>query len=251
MSMRIQRECFNADFIQEIAGFVLAAIPLMISGLEHYRESAEVLENWWKIKREYQKCMRNLKYHKVSFEENLEELLLPLIADEERLQRLLKDPGKNNTILRARFNGVLETIRGLEEALGTDKTHFQSHVSITGEYLGEKPSIIEHVTSNIEYDSQMIRLAFNKDVGKQLFDDFGDQNSRLRDILGSSDRLAGLRRARVSTAVSSALWKFWNHGNAVFILLTRAWSYKCQALHHANLLLQHRVMPTVNFRVVF
>jgi hypothetical protein len=68
----------------------------MISGLEHYRESAEVLETWWKIKREYQKCIRNLKYYKVAFEENLEELLLPLIADEEKLHRLLNDPGKSN-----------------------------------------------------------------------------------------------------------------------------------------------------------
>ena len=108
-----------------------------------------------------------------------------------------------------------------------------------------------HVTSNIEYHSQRIRLAFNKDIRKQLFDDFGDQNSRLRDILGSSDRLAGLRRARVSTAVNSALWKFWSHGNAVFNLLTEAWSCKCQAFHYANLLLQHRVVSTVNFRVVF
>lgn len=112
-------------------------------------------------------------------------------------------------------------------------------------------SIVSHVTSNIEYHSQRIRLAFNKDVRKQLFDDFGDQNSRLRDILGSSDRLASLRRARVTTSVNSGLWKFWNHGNVLFNLLTEAWSCKCQAFHHANLLLQHRVVPTVNFRVVF
>jgi hypothetical protein len=93
------------DFTQEIAGFVLAAIPLMISGLEHYRESAEVLESWWKIKREYKTCMRNLKYHKVAFEENLEELLLPLIADEDKLQQLLNDPGRPN------FMGDFENIR--------------------------------------------------------------------------------------------------------------------------------------------
>jgi phage shock protein A len=30
---------------------------------------------------------------------------------------------------------MLETIHGLEESLGTDKTHFQSHVSITEEYV--------------------------------------------------------------------------------------------------------------------
>lgn len=77
----------------------------MISGLEHYRESAEVLENWWKIKREYQKCVRNLKYHKVAFEENLEKLLLPLIVDEDKLQRLLNDPCKND------FNNSLAGIQ--------------------------------------------------------------------------------------------------------------------------------------------
>jgi hypothetical protein len=77
----------------------------MISGLEHYRESAEVLESWWKIKREYQKCIRNLKYHKVAFEENLEELLLPLIADEDKLQQLLNNPGRLN------FIGDFEDIR--------------------------------------------------------------------------------------------------------------------------------------------
>jgi len=31
----------------EIAGFVLASLPLMISALEHYRETAEVLEGTW------------------------------------------------------------------------------------------------------------------------------------------------------------------------------------------------------------
>jgi hypothetical protein len=68
-------------------------------------ESVEVFETWWKIKREYQKCMRNLKYHKAAFEENLEELLLPLIADEVKLHRLLNDPGKNN------LSGYLESTR--------------------------------------------------------------------------------------------------------------------------------------------
>lgn len=43
--------------------------------------------------------MRNLKYHKVSFEENLEELLLPLIADEKTLEGLLKNPGVSQTNL--------------------------------------------------------------------------------------------------------------------------------------------------------
>ncbi|KAL5313882.1 hypothetical protein ACEPPN_018305 [Leptodophora sp. 'Broadleaf-Isolate-01'] len=255
----------------EIAGFVLASLPLMISALEHYRETAEVLEGWWKIKREYIKCMRNLKYHKVAFEENLEELLLPLIADESKLQELLKDPGgpswQDRTLeamLKERMpktyssyldtiETMKETIQDLEEALGMSKIHFQARVSETYTSSGTL-SVLAHVTSNIEFHSQRIKLAFNKGPRQQLFEDFGDHNSRLRDILGSSDRLANLRRARVSrksAAANAGLWKFWNHGNLLFSLLTEAWSCRCQAFHHANLLLQHRVAPTVNFRVIF
>ncbi|TVY53885.1 hypothetical protein LCER1_G004426 [Lachnellula cervina] len=261
----------------EVAGLVLGAFPLMISALEHFRETAEVLEGWWKIKCEYRKCMRNLKYHKLAFEENLEELLLPLVADEDKLQLLLKEPGgpawKDQELedtLRERMpktyssysdtiEMMLETVEELDDALGMNKAYFQERVM--GEYMVEKtPSgtraVIAHVTSvgmqNMEFQAQRIKLAFNKPVRQKLFEDFGSHNQRLRDILGSSDRLAGLRQARVSrSSVNAGLWKFWNHGNTLFNLLTEAWSCKCQPFHHANLLLQHRASPTVNFRVVF
>jgi len=135
----------------EIAGFVLAAFPLMISALEHYRDTAEVLEGWWKIKCEYRKCMRNLKYHKLAFEEALEELLLPLIANEDKLQLLLKEPGgpawkdqELEDMLKERMpktyssyldtiEMMLETVQALDDALGMSKSHFQARV--TGEYV--------------------------------------------------------------------------------------------------------------------
>ena len=131
----------------EIAGFVLAAFPLMITALEHYRESAEVLEGWWKIKSEYRKCKNDLNYHKLAFEENLEELLLPLIADEDKLQRLLDHPGgpewkdpNLEKLLQKRmpktYSSYLDTIgmmmdvvQGLDDALGSSKMHFQSRVT--------------------------------------------------------------------------------------------------------------------------
>jgi hypothetical protein len=131
----------------EIAGFVLAAFPLMISALEHYRKGAEVLEGWWMIKCEYRKCKNNLNYHKVAFEENLEELLLPLIADEDKLQRLLNDPGgpewkdpELEKLLKERMpktyssyldtvGMMMEVVEGLDNALGMSKIHFQSRVA--------------------------------------------------------------------------------------------------------------------------
>ena len=148
----------------EIAGFVLGAIPLMVSALEHYKETAEVLEGWWKVKSEWGKCKNNLNYHKVAFEENLEELLLPLIVDEERLKRLLDCPGGPEwqdpaleEMLKERmpktYSAYLETIqemrevvKGLDDALGTNKMHFQSRVTeevVSLPHTCEKVSTLE------------------------------------------------------------------------------------------------------------
>src|ERR1700712_3587977 len=77
----------------EAAGFVLAAFPLLISALEHYRASAEVLSDWWQVKREYRKCRDEIRFHQLAFEQNLEKYLLPLIVDEDELQDLIADPG--------------------------------------------------------------------------------------------------------------------------------------------------------------
>jgi hypothetical protein len=76
-----------------------------------------------------------------------------------------------------------------------------------------------------EFHSQSIKWAFNKASRQELFDDFGKHNARLRDILGSSDRLAALRNSRTTktTVANAGLWKFWSHGESLFRLLTEAW----------------------------
>lgn len=77
----------------EAAGFVFAAFPLLISALEDYRAGWEVIEDWWKIKREYKKCQQNLKLQRLVFEENLEQLLSTFVQDDEELKSLISDPG--------------------------------------------------------------------------------------------------------------------------------------------------------------
>lgn len=77
----------------EAASFVLAAFPLLISALENYRAGWELIEDWWKIKREYKKCQQNLKLQRLVFEENLEQLLSTVTRDNEESNLLLSDPG--------------------------------------------------------------------------------------------------------------------------------------------------------------
>jgi hypothetical protein len=77
----------------EAAGFVLAVLPLLISALEDYRRGFEPLKDWWRFRRVYKECYQNISIQKIFFEENLEQLLAPLVEDEDQLAALLEKPG--------------------------------------------------------------------------------------------------------------------------------------------------------------
>ncbi len=131
----------------EAAGFVLAVFPLLVSALEDYRQGWEILEDWWKIKREYKKCQQNIKLQKLVFEENLEQLLSTLVYDEDELKLLIAEPGGDKWRdaglehgLKERLPrsydiyleiiGEIKTImESLKHALGIDMTGFQSKLA--------------------------------------------------------------------------------------------------------------------------
>ena len=144
----------------EVAGLILGAFPLLITALEHYRESAEVLGDWWKFKRKYIKCKRDVEYHQITFTSNLEELLLPLIVDDDQLELLLASPGglawqddalekKLRERLPNAYNAYLDSINEINEVmkkltqeLGLDKEYLGTRISV------EHVSFLHHIPSN-------------------------------------------------------------------------------------------------------
>lgn len=131
----------------EVAGLLLGSFPLMISALEHYRETEEVLSTWWMIEKEYSKCMYFFTTQQGSLTQALEELLLPIIEDEEKLKALLAEPGgplwrdpSLERLLRNRMpdtytdylhtiDMLKDTIKDIHKALGTHRVHFQSRLA--------------------------------------------------------------------------------------------------------------------------
>ena len=127
----------------EIAGLLLGAFPLIISALEHYRQSAEVLEDWWQIKKEYKKCKNEIKVQEMAFENNLQRFLLPLVVDDDEIAELIADPGgmkwkdpaledklknrlpKSYDLFLDTINDIKSTVEGLKEELGVSREAFQ------------------------------------------------------------------------------------------------------------------------------
>lgn len=120
----------------EIAGLLLGVFPLLISALEHYRESAEVLDDWWQIKKEYKKCKNEIKVQELAFENNLERFLLPLVVDDNEIAALIAEPGgikwkdpaledklksrlpKSYEVFLDTIFDIKSTVDGLKEELG-------------------------------------------------------------------------------------------------------------------------------------
>ena len=76
----------------ETAGLVLAVFPLLTSALEHYREGFEPLKDWWMFQTEFSAFIHLIGEQALLFDENLEELLSPIISSDAEMAGLLQNP---------------------------------------------------------------------------------------------------------------------------------------------------------------
>lgn len=143
----------------EVAGLVLGAFPLAILALEQYRDVARRMGFWYEIRLEYQRSSSELKFHRLSFLRNLKQLLMPLVADDAQLQRLIADPGgaawKDSAIdqalktrLQDSYGLYLEILdemqramRELKDDLAVDNSGVQ--VKMTEQKVGSSPATIK------------------------------------------------------------------------------------------------------------
>ncbi|RDI76572.1 Nucleoporin [Venturia inaequalis] len=255
----------------EAAGFVLAAFPLLISALEHYRESAEVLKEWWQYKREYRKVKDEICFHRLAFEQNLEKYLLPLIADEHVLHTLIIEPlgeaweapeleEKLKARLPRAYELYLSTISQMndtmEELLNVLSLDFDG---VDAECVPAEKRAKNRLKSlvareNIRYEGQRAKFALGKSVRTKLFSELASYNARLRELLDTSDEIEIIRSTRRDLrgpASAKGLSKFWKHANNIFRLLQKAWGCECSPKHHVNIMLQHRTNSQVNFTLSF
>ncbi|MCJ1464449.1 hypothetical protein MMC07_003062 [Pseudocyphellaria aurata] len=261
----------------EFAGVVLAAFPLLISALEHYREGFEVLEDWWRIRKEYKKCKQNLNIQMVFFQANLEELLRPLVRDEDELSLLLAEPGGDRWLDRELEQGCKERLpksyeiysdiitevnditEKLKDELGVNNDYF--HTKLT---CGEANPVDRQTSSSarskltikpkMDYQFQRIRFTVNKKRRNKLLDELAQYNNKLQQLLASSDRLVGpgrFSRQKPPGLRNSTLLRVWHYAKSLHALLQQTWRCKCKSLHCASLFLRHSASPRIEFKIQF
>ncbi|PGG95724.1 hypothetical protein GX51_08147 [Blastomyces parvus] len=266
----------------EIAGVLLATFPLIISGLEHWRDVAKVGGYLWRVREGYKKCLRDVQLYEIVYKRNLQELLMPMVADEEEVKHLIEHPGSQewrSPDMQNHLEGRLQesyslymeiisemnrTAQELSRELSFDKTALQDKLSLPVATQQRrpgtpqppaKPSRIASVKLKLEYEAFRAKFSLRASVRDELFNRMNECNQRLEKLLSTSDKISILQNAsrlptKQHSTLEAVLKKARKKSDLLFKALNMAWGCSCQAYHLANLRLKHHTLREICFEVI-
>jgi len=237
----------------EIAGLVLAVIPLVISALEHYEEGFSTLSEWWMYRTAYLNFSRQFSIQTVFLKNHLESLLSELSMSQAEMQELLADdPGggdeskwKNPELekrLRQRLPDqtyvlYLQTVTSM---LGTMR-QVQSKLSIVDGSLQIREPPSEPMSSESakgwwKKQHSKLRFSFSRSKRKMLLHELTRDNETLDGLIQSSDRLTTARKKN-SAANISKFCLTRRHAAGLHDVVDGAWGCFCRNKHSCSLVL--------------
>ncbi|KLJ12441.1 hypothetical protein EMPG_12518 [Blastomyces silverae] len=266
----------------EIAGVLLATFPLIISGLEHWRDVVKVGGYLWRVREGYKKCLRDVQYYELVYKTNLKELLMPMVADTDEVKHLIEHPGSQewrSLDMQNRLEGRLQesyslymeiisemniAAQELRRELSFDKTALQDKLSlpVTNQQKRPRtpqpsaiPSWIASAKLKLEYEAFRAKFSLRESVRDELFNRMKECNRRLEKLLSTSDKISILQNAsrrptKQNSTLEAVLRKARKKSDLFFKALHMAWGCSCQAYHFANLRLKHHTLSEICFEVI-
>ena len=229
----------------ETAGLVLAIFPLLVSALEHYQEGFERLNDWWKFRTEFLGFMHVIGRQAILFDENLEELLSPIITSDAEMDTLLRDPtgplwrrAELEKKLKGRLPKSYEAYRSTIDDMRETMDVLQKKLGIQN---GKLTWTDDANRIKWEYEFRRIKYVLSKRKREKLIGDLTANNEELQKLFTSSERLAPLRKRR---RTPNAFKRIREQACGLYSVLATGW--RCQCIdttpsHHANLLLEKRI----------
>lgn len=124
----------------ELAGLIMAAIPLVIKGLEHYADGVRTIKKWWRYRRELKSLAQSLIVEKTLFCGSCERLLNELAIDDDLFVELVENPGGPS------WRGEQLDLK-LRQHLGSKYSLYQA-------FIEDMASAVKELTRRLEIDDQ-------------------------------------------------------------------------------------------------
>jgi len=201
----------------ELAGAILGAFPLLLSGIEHWRDVATVHDLYRHIRKHYKKCQRDIQFHEIIYKNNLRELLVPLTESADEVARLVADPGGQgwgDKALQERLKGRLndsyelylriitemnDVVEEFNREICFDKENVQGGLSLSeqkGQRRNRSPSLqafskaskIPVPKGNQKSEMFCMKFSLGERKRNELVDKLKECNERLEKLVRSGDR---------------------------------------------------------------
>lgn len=124
----------------EIVGLVLGALPIALEALKQYEIVKSQVKLWRRIQEEYMECQDELSFQQLLFEDNIQDLLSTLGADEQRIRGFILSGGQDDFqddliegLLEQEYNmpymkcvqAMERTMKDLNHELGSETEYVQ------------------------------------------------------------------------------------------------------------------------------
>jgi len=135
----------------EVAGLVLGAFSITITALEKYEKKAR---SFVRIREQWKACWSDLRLHRVTFSSHLKQLLLPLVADDAKIETLMANPG-GESWKDPSFAAQLETRLG-------------ESYSLYLEYISGLAHVMDQLNKELGFDSDPVQERLHAQVSRHL-----------------------------------------------------------------------------------
>ncbi|KAF2085473.1 hypothetical protein K490DRAFT_67631 [Saccharata proteae CBS 121410] len=224
----------------EIAGLVLGALPLVIEGLEKYREAFQPLSDWWSFETTFVNFIESARWEQHRFEGNIERLL-DFVQSDSEMDALLQDPlgarwrekrlqEQVHERLGHSYESVADIIRKMNSEVVALQTRLQLHGDQTNEYIAKNDWQKEFLRLRISFSKKKFRHIKRLEAS----------NDKLRELLELNRQLESSRKRRKNTPLFKLMETIRSNAQSLFQDLQQpsAWTCSCQDEHHYGLLLE-------------
>ena len=255
----------------EAAGLVLAVFPIVVSGLQHFTEGLETINNWRRYNRELAKYSRTLETQRIVYLNTIEILFEGIIQSNDEFEAFMRHSGKAFTLnpqyeerLSTRLGrsygnynriiaDMLDSLKMAGKELGIDETgqvrevlqlYFHScgfpHSEILANDL--RHQILWDGFSSPERQLKRLKLALSKKVYANLLEEIKEANRELKEFTKDSHILESSRNKRRSKRQLVDFRLIRRQARSLYnvMVMGRSWSCGCRKYHVASLRLEPR-----------
>ncbi|OCL12164.1 hypothetical protein AOQ84DRAFT_285759 [Glonium stellatum] len=244
----------------EAAGFILAAIPLVISALEHYETGLGKVKAFWKWEDELSDAIRKLWYHYTSYELTIR-VLLTTIATTTQLEEMVANPNselwKNSEMeekfqvrLGSAYKAYTYTMTEIEDAMD----EISRRLDIDRAVNATRNDLEAIVIANPRIPSEgaglghyrfkkRVKFSMKKQKVKQLLGQLEHCIARLDGFTDKAEKLEPYHNNRKSK-FTVPIHLIQQHAKNLHQVLSQAWTCSSHPSHHTNLLLGQRIVKS-------